>query len=398
MHIDLNHLRAETPGCSLVTHFNHAGASLAPLTVVDTITSHLQREAMHGAMEAGAAAAEQVEAARQAAAELLGGSSGEVAFTGSGSAGWGAAFAALPPLQHGDRILVGRQEWGGNLATMQRAAERAGARVEVIPCAADGSVSPAALADMIDARVRLVALTWLPANGGLINPAAAIGRITRAAGVPYFIDAGQALGQLPIDVKALGCDVLKGAARKYLRGPRGTALLYVRRDFLERLQPAYCDVLAAPWTADGYRLRDDTRRFENGEVSVALLLGLGAALRHALALGIEPIRRRIDLLAQMLRSKLETLDRVRLHDLGSEQSGLVSFTVDGIAPTEVRRLLALKKINVAANGIGYTPLDMLARGLQDIVRASVSYFNTEQEIDQLVHAVDVLARCSATNE
>jgi len=317
----------------------------------------------------------------------------EIAFVSSGSAGWGAAFAALPALQRGDRILVGRHEWGGNLATMQRAAQAAGAQVEVIPCAPDGSVCAAALASMIDARVRLVALTWLPANGGLVNPAADIGRVTRAAGVPYFIDAGQALGQMPVDVEALGCDVLKGAARKFLRAPRGTALLYVRQSFLPRLQPAFADVLSAPWQADGYHLREDARRFESGEMPIALLLGLGAALRHALDIGIDTIRARIDALARQLRARLAMLDGVTLHDLGTERSGLVAFTLAGIAAQDVRQALAQRKINVGVNGVAYTPLDMQARGLTDIVRASVSYFTTEEELDTLVDGLAyILAR------
>ncbi len=392
MSLDLKRLRSETPCCSLVTHFNHAGASPAPMAVLDAVTAHLQREAMYGPMEAGAAAASQVEAVRQAAAELIGSNPAEIAFAASGSAAAGMAFAALPPLRRGDRILVGRQEWGGNLATMQRAAEAAGAGIEVIPCAADGSVCTTALAGMLDARVRLVALTWLPANGGLINPAAEIGRITRDAGVPYFIDAGQALGQIPVDVKALGCDVLKGAARKYLRAPRGTALLYVRQDFLSKLRPAYLDVASAPWHGEGYRLRDDARRFEHAEIPVAGLLGLGAALRYALDLGIDNISARIASLAQALRSKLSSIEGIRLHDLGSTQSGLVSFTLAGIEAAEVRRLLALRKINVGANGIPYTPLDMQARGLRDIARASVSYFNTEEELDELANALKELAQ------
>src|SRR6185369_7841916 len=201
-----------------------------------------------------------------------------------GSAAFGLAFAALPRLAAGDRILVGRQEWGGNLGTMIRAATKVGASVEAIACRDDGSVDPEALSRMIDDRVRLVALTWLPANGGLINDAAAIGRVTRRAGVPYFIDAGQAVGQVPVDVAALGCDILKGACRKYLRGPRGTALLYVRKEFLQHLEPVFLDVQSAPWVDGGPVPRQDARVFETVETSVALQLGLGAALRQALAL------------------------------------------------------------------------------------------------------------------
>lgn len=202
--LDIEQLRAQTPGCAISTHFNHSGSSLPSNAVLAAVTEHLQRESLYGPMEAAANAAGLVDEARADAAGLIGATPAEIAFSSSGSAAWGLAFAALPPLAAGDRILVGRQEWGGNLSTMQAAAKRAGARIETIPVNEDGSVNANALAAMIDDRVRLVALTWLPANGGLINDAAAIGKVTRAAGIPYFIDAAQALGQLPVDVAAIG--------------------------------------------------------------------------------------------------------------------------------------------------------------------------------------------------
>jgi len=388
MSLDLARLRAETPGCAGHLHFNHAGASLMPEPVLDAVIGQLRREALEGAMEAGAAAAGRIEAARGSAARLLGAEPGEIAFAASGSAAWGLAFAALGPLRPGDRILVGRQEWGGNLATMRRAAERAGACIEAVPCDEAGQVSAAALTELLDERVRLVALTWLPANGGLINPAAAIGQVTRRAGVPYFIDAGQALGQMPVDVADLGCDVLKGAGRKYLRGPRGTALLYVRSGFLDRCEPPYLDVASAPWSDAGRQsLRPDARRFETSELPVALLLGLGAALDYALALGIQDIRRRIDMLAEDLRGRLATIPGVMVRDLGIERSGLVSFTRKGMAASEIKARLAAQRIAIGANGIAYTPLDMTARGLSEIARASVSYFTSEDEIDRLAAAL-----------
>jgi len=236
-----------------------------------------------------------------------------------------------------------------------------------------------------------VALTWLPANGGLINDAAAIGRVTRAAGVPYFIDAGQAIGQLPVDVATLGCDMLKGACRKYLRGPRGTALLYVRKAFLPSLEPAFIDVHSAPWVDGGPVPRQDARLFETIETSIALQLGLGAALRHAYSLGIPAIRERINLLADGLRARLGDIRGVAVRDLGTERSGLVSFTVEGLGAQEVRTRLAREQITVGANGVPYTPLDMTARKLTEIIRASVSYFNTEEEIERLAVAVARIA-------
>jgi selenocysteine lyase/cysteine desulfurase len=392
MPIDVDRIRAETPGCSMVTHFNHSSCSLPPLQVTQAVTEHLQREALYGPSEMGLAVAADVHATRKAAAQLLNAADTEIALTGSGSQGWGLAFASLPPLRPSDRILVGRHEWGGNLATMHRAAQRAGASLEVIPCRDDGCVSPEALADLIDGRVRLIALTWLPATNGLINPAAEIGRIARASGIPYFIDAGQSLGQVPVDVEALGCDVLKGAGRKFLRGPRGTALLYVRRTFLDRLEPPYLDVLSGPWRDDGPVPRDDARRFETSENAFALQLGLGAAIRYALEVGVDAIRERIDLLATALRERLAGIPGVTVHDGGRERSGLVTFTLAGMKPQDVRRALADRRINVAAIAAAYTPLDMAARGLTEILRASVTYFTTDEEIDRLAEVVTMLVR------
>ena len=389
---DFAALRAATPGCEQNAFFNHSGGSLASTATLAAIQQHLQREARDGAMEAGGAAEPLVDAARRDAEALLNAGVDDVAFTSSATAAIGLAFAALPPLRSGDRILVGRHEWGGNVSTYTAAAERAGATVEVIPCRDDGSVDPQALARMLDQRVRLVSLTWLPANGGLVNDAAAIGRITRTAGVPYFVDAGQALGQMPVDVRAIGCDVLKGTARKFLRGPRGTALLYVRRGFVPQLRPAFLDVQSAPWSDGRVEPRSDARVFETVETSVALLAGLGVALREARAAGIGPIQRRIATLATQLRGRLAETPGVTLRDLGTQRSGLVSFTVDGMAAQDVRQQLARQNIVVGANGVSYTPFDMTARGLQGIVRASVSHLNTEDEIQRLAAAVGWLAR------
>lgn len=390
--LDIEQLRAATPGCATSVHFNHAGASLMSGATLAAVTEQLRREALYGPHEASVAVQGRLDEARTDAARLLNASAAEIAFTSSGSAGWGMAFAALPPLRAGDRILVGRHEWGGNLATMRRAATRAGARIEVIPCREDGSVDPDALAGMIDERVRLVALTWLPANGGLINDAAAIGRVTRAACVPYFVDAGQALGQIPVDVEVIGCDVLKGAGRKHLRGPRGTAILYVRAAFRPQLDTVFSDVLSAPWTGEGPMPRDDARIFETSEHAVALLLGLGVALHEALALGVPAIRDQIDLTAQRLRAELAAIDGVAVHDLGQQRSGLISFTVADLDVNTVKNRLARTGISAGANGPAYTPVDMEARGLAGIVRASVSYLTSEQEIGRLLAAVHGIAR------
>ncbi|NML32563.1 aminotransferase class V-fold PLP-dependent enzyme [Paraburkholderia antibiotica] len=385
-------LRDGTPGARSTTHFNHAGSSLPSAATLAAIHAHLLREASLGPMEAGATSVEQTERARTLAAKLFNAQSDEIALTTGNSPGWGAAFAALEPWRAGQRILVARHEWGGNLATMRHIAQRAGATIEAIPSDATGRVDPDALEAMLDERVRLIALTWLPANGGLINPAAAIGQIARRHRIPYFIDAAQAVGQLPVDVAELGCDVLAGAGRKALRGPRGTGLLYVRRDFLPQLMPAFVDTYSAPLDAKGEPvLRDDAARFESSEASMALRCGLANALHEALEIDIDNIRARIDQIACNLRAQLAELPGVSVLDQGTERSGLVSFNVAGLDALSVRRTLAAQGITIGSNGVPYTPFDMTSRGLTQIARASVSYLTTDAEIDKLLAAIRTLA-------
>lgn len=386
-------LRAQTPGTQTTVHFNHAGASLPSAATLQAIQAHLQREATQGPMEAGVASRELTEKARALAARLLNADPAEVALTGGNSPGWGAAFAALEPWLPGDRILVGRHEWGGNLAVMRLKAQRAGATLETIPSDDSGCVDAQALEAMLDERVRLIALTWLPANGGLINPAAAVGSVARRHGIPYFVDAAQAVGQLPVDVAQIGCDVLSGAGRKALRGPRGTGLLYVRRGFLDQLTPAFVDTHSAPLGADGEPvLRPDAARQESAEASLALRCGLANALQEALDIGLPAIRARIDATAESLRTELAAIPGITVLDQGRERSGLVSFNVAGQDAVSVQRAMAAQGITIGSNGVPYTPLDMQARSLTQIARASVSYLTNDAEIDRLLHGLRALAR------
>ncbi|POZ60463.1 aminotransferase class V-fold PLP-dependent enzyme [Chromobacterium alticapitis] len=388
----LHALRAATPGLENSAYFNYAAQ--APVSAKTlAVAQRLQNEESARWPHLGAPMREQTEIARTALAALLSADRDEIALTGGNSHGWGLAFAAMGPWRAGDRILVGRHEWGGNLAAMALCAGQAGARIETIPCDAQGAVDAAALEAMLDARVKMIALTWLPANGGLINPAAAIGRIARRHGIPYFIDAAQAVGQLPIDVEKLGCDVLSGAGRKALRGPKGTGFLYVRRDFLPRLSPVFADRLSALTDQDGAASwRAGAARFENAEASQALHGGLANAVEEALALGLENIRAATDAAAQSLRARLAAIPGVAMADLGRDHSGLVSFQMDGIAADAAARRLAERGVTVAASPAFYTPLDMQSRRLDQLIRASVSYLTLDEEIERLANAVETLRR------
>jgi selenocysteine lyase/cysteine desulfurase len=251
----------------------------------------------------------------------------------------------------------------------------------------------AALEEMLDEHVRLVAMSWIPTQSGLVNPAAAVGAVTRAAGVPYLLDACQAAGQLPIDVDALGCDFLSATGRKYLRAPRGTGFLYVRREWIDRLDPPFLDVHAAQWApGDDIVVRADARRFESWERSVANQLGLGAAVDGALALGLDAIADRVVALAASLRAQLVDVPGVTMHDRGVERCGIVTFTVDDVDVYELAADLRARHINISVSTIDFARYDFEARGLTAVARATVQYYNTEEELTRLVDAVATAAR------
>ena len=391
MTIDIERARRETPGCAHVLHSNNAGAALMPQPVLDATVDYLTLEAEIGGYEAAAREDSAVERVYGAAAELLGCASDEIAFVETATRAWDMAFYALP-FAPGDRILTARAEYASNVVALLQAAGRTGAVVEVIPSDETGQVSVAALAEMIDERVKLIAITHVPTNGGLVNPAAEIGAIARAAGITYLLDACQSVGQMPIDVGAIGCDILSTASRKYLRGPRGAGMLYIRRELCRRLEPPFLDDHAATWVSpDRYEIRDDARRFENWETNFAGKVGLGVAIDYALGWGMDAIWARVQGLAGLLREELAKIPGVTLRDLGAEQCGIVTFTVNGVAAGDMQRRLAAQAMNVTVSSVASTRFDMEARGLQEVVRASVHYYNDEDEIERFCAAVSALA-------
>jgi cysteine desulfurase/selenocysteine lyase len=385
--IDVDRARADTPGCEHVAHFNNAGAALPPRQVVDAVVEHLRLEERIGGYEAAAERHDRVEHTYDALAELLGCARDEIAVVENATRAWDMAFYSFR-FEPGDRILTTQAEYASNYIALRHVAERTGAVVEVVPDDDSGQVDVHALEAMLDERVKLVSLVHVPTQGGLVNPAAAVGRVTRAAGVPLMVDACQSGGQIPLDVGAIGCDVLSGTGRKFLRGPRGTGFLYVRRGLIEQLEPPLLDLHSAEWLPDGgYAIRPDARRFENWETNYATKIGLGVAVDYALAIGIEAIQARVYALAAHLRERLGELPGVTVHDLGRERCAIVTFSCAGRGAAEVADALRAERINVSVSPGGYSRLDFGRRGIDELVRASVHYYNTEAEIGRLVGAL-----------
>jgi selenocysteine lyase/cysteine desulfurase len=387
MKIDVEQARLDTAGCEGVVHLNNAGSSLPPRLVVNAVIDHLRLEERLGGYEAAAAASEHIESTYDSLAELIGATRDEIAVIENATRAWDMAFYSLA-WQRGDRIITARAEYASNAIAMLQTARRHGVRIDVVPDDETGVLSVDALRGMLDERVKLIAITHVPTHNGLVNPVAEVGKMARDAGVLYLLDACQSVGQMPVDVAEIGCDLLCATGRKFLRAPRGTGFLYCADRLCERMEPPFLDLHAATWTSpEAYQIRADARRFENWETCHAGKIGLGVAARYALSLGIDAIASRISDLAAMLRQELAAVPGVTVRDRGTHQCALVTFTVAGRDSQEIAQELASRKINVSVSVAEYARWDFESPRQPPVVRASVHYYNTESELGQLCAAL-----------
>lgn len=385
--IDLSAVRSDTPGCAQTIHFNNAGAALPPKSVTDAVLQYTAHEAMIGGYEAAEAADAEIRSTYDAIATLLGARADQIALIENATRAWDMAFYGLP-LERGDRILTCRSEYASNYLAYLQVSRRRGVVVDVIPDNEYGEIDTDAAARLLDKDVKLISITHVPTNGGLVNPAAAIGQLARSAGCYYLLDACQSVGQMPMDIGAIGCDFLSSTGRKFLRGPRGTGFLYASDRALSEVEPPFIDGRAATWTtADTFEYRRDARRFENWEFNCATRIGLGVAARYAVRLGLESIWQRVKSLAALLRSHLAEIPGVTVCDRGQTQCGIVTFVCHSIGPETVKATLARQRINVSVSDAAWTRIDMDARGIRALVRASVHYYNSEDEVDAFAAAL-----------
>jgi selenocysteine lyase/cysteine desulfurase len=394
-HPDLPRWRSDTPGCERRVHLNNAGASMVSRPVREAVDAHLDLEDQLGAYEAGEARAEALEKVSADLGRLVGGHRRNIALAQNSTAAFAMALGAFD-FAAGDTILTSFADYASNQIMYLSLARRLGVEVVRAPDLATGGIDPDAVRDLVRRRrPTLMALTWVPTNSGLVQDVAAVGDVCRAAEVPYLVDACQAVGQVPVDVSAIGCDYLAATSRKFLRGPRGIGFLYVSDHALAAgAYPLLVDMHGATWTdPDRFELTPDARRFESWENAYALVLGLGAAARYALdTVGIETARERSHALAAYARWRLAELPGVRVLDRGAELCAIVTADPAGRPGADIKLALRARGINTSSPSREDAVLDMDAKGATSAIRISPHYYNTVGEIDTAVDALGELAR------
>jgi selenocysteine lyase/cysteine desulfurase len=389
----LERWRADTPGCQERIHLNNAGAALPPRSVVEVMHRHLDREAEIGGYEAADEAAPRVQEAYESTGKVVNASGRNIAIVENATVAVSQALSAFD-FKPGDVLVTTRCDYPSNQLMYLSLAQRTGLVIKRAADLPEGGVDPESVRKLVrDPRCRLVVLTWVPTNSGLVQDAAAVGAVCEDAGVPYVIDACQAVGQIPVDVHAVRCDYLAGTARKFLRGPRGIGFLYVSdRALAGGAFPLHVDMQGADWvSANEFQLARGARRFENWEFAYALVLGMGEAARYALAVGDAAFTRSHDLAAD-LRAKLGALPQVRVFDRGADQCAIVTIAVDGHEPEELKHRLRARGINTSVSDRLSGVIDFESKGITGALRLSPHYYNTAAELGAAVAVLDELTR------
>jgi cysteine desulfurase/selenocysteine lyase len=377
---EIQAFRAETTGTAERIHLNNAGASLPPDIVVNTMVDFLREEALYGGYETEARYRARLDHTHTLIAQLIHAHPDEIALVENASAAWDIAFNGLDFLQ-GDEVIISEMEYVSNVLGLLNAQKLYGIVIKMIPNDAEGNFPLSALEAAITVRTKLIAITHVPSTAGNILPAAAIGEVARKHNIVYLLDACQSVGQMPVDVQAIGCDMMAVTGRKYLRGPRGSGFLYVRRQMQDQLKLLFFDGrTVSSVNQQGFVVRADARRFEWYEKNPAVMLGLQKAVEYVLNIGVERIWQRIQYLAFLFRQRLGELG-ITVHDQGDELCGIVTFSVPGTPAAAIKTKLAAKNINVQIGFAKSTLYYMNRKGLDGIVRASVHYYNTEEEIE-----------------
>ena len=387
--INIEQLRAETPGCKTKIHFNNAGASLMPEAVTQAIVRHIELEATMGGYESSDKMSKEISSFYESAAQLINGKAQNMAFTSSATNSFARALSCIP-FQEGDSILLANEDYVSNQIAFLSLQKRFKIKILRAASLKAGGVDVEDMRRLMDEhQPRLVSLTHVPSNTGLIQPVEEVGKLCKERNIYYLVDACQSAGQITVDVQKIHCDFLSATLRKFLRGPRGAGFLYISDKIIhEKLEPLFIDMRGGDWIAtDTYQVRMDARRFEDWELPYALVLGSKAAIDLAINIGLTAIRKRNQYLCELIRKEISTLPGFRLLDIGPHQSSIITVAIANQKANEVLNRLRNENINTSIGQKHFALIDFEAKKVDWALRISPHYFNTETEIEILIQAL-----------
>ncbi len=381
-------LRDETPGCRTKIHFNNAGASLMPEPVIAAQKRYLDKEAVTGGYETADELAGEIADFYESMGRLLGCTAQNIAFTSSATNSFARALSCIP-FQSGDVILLANEDYISNQLAFLSLQKRLGIRLVRAGSLPEGGLDIDSMRALMDQyHPKLVSLTHVPTNSGLIQPIEEVGKLCKERGILYLVDGCQSVGQLPLDMKTIHCDFLTGTFRKFLRGPRGTGFLFVSDNILQQnLWPLFVDMRGAEWTApDDFIPRKDARRFEDWEFPYTLVAGCRTAADYAIQVGLPAIQERNAMLCGIVRSGLSDLG-LKVLDRGKKQSSIITVEIPGRQPDHVLNSLRARNINTSISSRSSALIDYDAKGVTWALRISPHYYNTEKEVEILMRAL-----------
>lgn len=384
MNIDL--IRSQTKGLDGKLFFNSAGSSLMQDQVVEAMQDYLKQERMMGGYATAAINEDSVQNFYKQAALLIKCKEKNIAFTTSAGDAYNQALYSIP-FKSGDIIITTNNDYISNQLSFISLQKRFNVKIVRVKDLDSGGMDTKDCLKKIETlQPKLVAITHIPTSSGLVQDIYSIAPTCKASNAYYLIDTCQSIGQLNVSVKDLSCDFLTATGRKFMRGPRGSGFLYVSDRVLdEELTPLFIDQGGAEWTEEfGFKLVDSAKRFERWEKNFAAVVGLAKAIELINEIGIKNIEKRNQSLQAFARNHLADLSTIECTDVGENLCSIITFTGKDGSINKIEELFRRNNVQYSISGINSALIDFSKRHLTQVVRISPNYFNTEQEILELV--------------
>jgi cysteine desulfurase/selenocysteine lyase len=383
--MDIHSIRKDTKGLSDKIFLNSAGSSLMPEVVLKTMIDYLQQEEMNGGYETANRNAELITGFYEETAKLINAKASNMAFTSSATDAYIKALSSIS-FTEGDCIITTNDDYVSNqiaFISLQKKYNIEIIRLKNLP---DHELDLEDLENIIQKRnPKLVAVTHIPTNSGLIQNVEGVGKICRKYNVLYLVDACQSVGQRVVDVEKIGCDFLTATGRKFLRGPRGTGFLYVSdRAIAQNLAPIFLDMSGAVWTGfNEYELIKTAKRFELWENSYAALLGFTEAVKYANNIGLSAIEDYNQKLSRKLRNALQNKG-FRVLDEGNNLSSIITFCAQDGSIESIQKILKEHNVYFSVSPKNGALIDFTHKKVDGVIRFSPHYFNTSDEIEAVL--------------